>query len=86
MWKNDFIYNRIIYLIGVNSGITYVISHNFAKIKVDSNDSLPPEKILTLHNVIILITSIFNKDKISYYYNIFLERSLYHLPKNKDNK
>ena len=82
MWKNDFIYNRIIYLIGVKSGITYVISHNFAKTKVDSNDSLPP----ILHNVIILITSIFNKDKISYYYNIFLERSLYQLPKNKDNK
>ena len=42
--KYDFIYNRIIYLIGVKSGITYVISHNYAKIKVDSYDSLPSEK------------------------------------------
>ena len=33
--KYDFIYNRIRYLIGVKSGITYVISHNFAKIEVD---------------------------------------------------
>ena len=39
--KYGFIYNRIRYLIGVKSGITYVISHNYAKIKVDSYDSLP---------------------------------------------
>ena len=36
--------NRIRYLKGVKSGITYVISHNYAKIKVDLCDSLPPEK------------------------------------------
>ena len=29
---------------GVKSGITYVISHNYARIKVDSYDSLPLEK------------------------------------------
>ena len=34
--KYDFIYNIIRYLIRVKSGITYVISHNYAKIKVDS--------------------------------------------------
>ena len=34
--KYYFIYNRIRYLIGVKSGITYVISHNYAKIKADS--------------------------------------------------
>ena len=39
--KYDLIYNRIKYLIGVKSGITYVISHNYAKIKVDSCDSFP---------------------------------------------
>ena len=33
--KYDFIYNRIRYFIGVKSGITYVISHIHAKIKVD---------------------------------------------------
>ena len=41
----------------------YVISHNYAKIAVDSFDSLPQEKILTLDNVIILIKSFYNKDK-----------------------
>ena len=34
--KYDLIYNKIRYLIGLKSGITYVISHNHAKIKVDS--------------------------------------------------
>ena len=32
----DLIYTRIRYLIGVESGITYVISHSYVKIKVDS--------------------------------------------------
>ena len=42
--KYDFLYNRIRYLIGVKIGITYVISHTYAKIKVDSFDSLPLQK------------------------------------------
>ena len=33
--KYDLIYCRVKYLIGVKSGIKYVISHNYAKIKVD---------------------------------------------------
>ena len=33
--KYDSIYNRIRYLISVKSGITYVISHDHAAIKVD---------------------------------------------------
>ena len=61
--KNDFSCNRII---RAKSGIAYFISHNYAKIKVDSYDSLAVEKNLTLHNVIILIKSVFNKDKINY--------------------
>ena len=61
--KYDFIYNRIRYLISVKSDITYAISHNYAKIKVDSFDSLLLEKTMTFHNDIILIKSAFNKDK-----------------------
>ena len=38
--KYDFIYNRIRYLIGVKSGIKYVISHNYIKFKVDLYNSL----------------------------------------------
>ena len=57
--------------------MTYIFSHTFAKIKVDSYDSLPAEKRLTLHNVIIHIKSVLNKDKNYYYYEIFLEKCLY---------
>ena len=54
------------------SGITYVISHNYARIKTDSFDSLPLEKTLNLHYVIILIKSVFNKNQNHYHYNTFL--------------
>ena len=70
--KYDFIYKRIEYCIGVKSGITYAISPSYAKIKVGSYDSLPLEKTLALHNVIIPIKSVFNKDKNNYYCNIFV--------------
>ena len=30
---------------------------------------------MAFHNVIILIKSLFNKDKNNYYYNIFLEKA-----------
>ena len=47
--KYDFIYNKIRYLITkylirVKSGITYIISHNYAKITVDAYDFLTLEK------------------------------------------
>ena len=48
------------------SGITYIFSHYFAKAEVDCYDSWLIEKILTLHNVIILIKSVLNKDKNHY--------------------
>ena len=57
--------------------IIYVISNNYARIKIDSNDSLPLEKTLTFHNVIILIKSVFNKEINNCYHNIFLEKCSY---------
>ena len=39
--------NRIRYFISLKSGATYVFPHNYAKIKVDSYDSLPLEKTMT---------------------------------------
>ena len=42
--KYGSIYDRIRYLINVIRGITYVIYHNYATIKVDSCDSLPLNK------------------------------------------
>ena len=49
------------------------ISHNYAKIKVDSYNSLALEKSMTFHNVIILIKSVRNKDKNNYYCNAWNE-------------
>ena len=69
----DGIYNRIRYLISIKSSITYIFSDSFAKTKVDSYAFLPIEKRLNLHNTIILIRPVFNKDKNHCYYKIFLE-------------
>ena len=77
--KNDLIGNRIRYLVGVKSGITYDISHNYAKIKVDSYNYFP--LLVIFHNAIILIQSVFNRDKNNYYYNIFLEKASNEFPK-----
>ena len=66
--------DKIKYLVSKKCGITDSINHNFARIRMDSYDSLPIEKILAFHNVIILIKSVVNKNKNEYYYNIFLEK------------
>ena len=79
--KYDAIHNKIRYLISLKSSIAYVFSNYYAKIKVDSYHSLPIEKTLTLHNVIILINSVIDKKQNHYYYNIFLEKCSYQLAK-----
>ena len=56
------------------------ISHNYLIIKVDSY-VLALKETLTLHNIVILIQSLLNKNKNHYYYNVFLERCLYQLAK-----
>ena len=45
--RYDATYNRIRYLTNQKSGITYVLSHNYKRIKMDSYDSLPLGKTLT---------------------------------------
>ena len=69
--KYNAIYGRIRHLVGLKRGITHVFSYKYAKIKVDSDNDLPLEEILTLHNVIILL----------YYYNTFLEKCSYQVAK-----
>ena len=76
------IYDRIRYLLSKKSGITESINYNSARIRTDSYNSLPIEKILTFHNVIILIKSVVKMKKNEYYYNIFLEKGSY---KDKTN-
>ena len=80
--KYEAIYNRIRYLIRQKKvAITYIFSHYFWKLKVDSYNFLPIEKRSTLHNVITHIKSVLNKDKNHYYYKIFLEKCSYQLAK-----
>ena len=49
--------------IGLKSGIKYVISRNYAKMKIDSDEGVPTEETLTLHNVAMLINSAFNEQQ-----------------------
>ena len=45
--------------------MTYVFSRYFSKIKVGSYNSTPIKKRLTLHNAIIDVKYVLNKDKIT---------------------
>ena len=69
----DKICDKIKYLISEKSGIRDSINHNLGRIRIESYDSLPIEKIYTFHNVIIHIKSVVNKNKTKYYYIIFLQ-------------
>ena len=84
--KYDVICNRFRYLVGLKSGLTYVFSHSYTKIKVDSHDYFPLEKALTLHNVIKHIKSILNNDQNHFECNISLEKCSYQLAKSNCNK
>ena len=70
--KFDLICDKIRYLMGVKSGITYAFSHNNAKNKVDSCDSLPLEKTVDFQNIMIHINPIWHKDQNPYYYDIII--------------
>ena len=72
--KYDAIFDRIRYLIGLKSGIAYVGSFDYPKIKTGSGDDLPLEKTLTMHNNVIIVKSVFNKNYNHYYYQTFLEK------------
>ena len=82
--KYDVIYDKVGYLISLKSGMTYIFSHYFAELKVDSYDYLPKQIILTLHHVITLIRSVLCKDKNHYYYEKFFlkKKCLHQLSKN----
>ena len=51
---------------------------DFMKIKFNSDDSLPLNKTLKLHNITILVRSVFEEDG-KYYPQVFLDECLYEL-------
>ena len=59
--KYHAIYSKIKYPAILKIGITYIFSHYFAKIKVDSFDSLSIVNRLILHNLIMHIKSVLNE-------------------------
>ena len=67
------VYDKIKYLISEKNGFTDNVDRNFASIRIDSYNSLPTEKLLPFHNVIILIKSVFNEQTVNYN-NIVLEK------------
>ena len=48
------------------------------KIKLNSDDSLPLNKMLKLHMLTVIVRSIFEEDG-KYYPQVFLDECLYHL-------
>ena len=77
------IYDKIKGLISEKINITDKIRCNFARIRIDLRKSLPIEKILIFHNIIIHIKSVVNELKTNYY-TIFSENGLFKEKSNTD--
>ena len=77
--KSTKLWDKIKYLIktiyGDKSG---EYEKDFMKIKFNSDDDLPLNKILKLHNLTIIVRSLFEEDG-KYYPQIFLNECLYEL-------
>ena len=58
----DKIWDKIKCLISKKNDIADSINHNFGKIRIDSYNSLPIEKILAFHNIILVIKAVVNKN------------------------
>ena len=61
------------YLILLQGNILDVYSHKYAKVRINFGVDLPLEKTITMHNVTILIESVFNENHNHYYYKLFVE-------------
>ena len=66
----------------INNDSVIEYGKDYAKIKFDSDDNLPLNKVLKFNGVIIIIRSVFEKDG-KYYTQIFLDDALSRLIKTK---
>ena len=62
----------------INNGSVGEYAKDWMKIKFDSDDNLPLNKIIKFHVLTIIITNIFEKDD-KYYPQIFLDDCLYEI-------
>ena len=54
----DAIADKVRYFVGMKNDVTYFFSHSYKKIKIDSDDNLAIEKIMTMYHVVVLIDSV----------------------------
>ena len=62
---SNILYDTIKYPISKKTGIADSINHSFGRIRSDSHNSLPIEKVLTFHNVVILSKSVVTSIRIT---------------------
>ena len=62
----------------INAGKSGEYEKDYIKIKFNSDDDLPLNKILKLHNLTIIARSVFEEDS-KYYPQVFLDECLYEL-------
>ena len=74
--KFNRIFDRIRCLIRLKTNISSIYSHKI-RIKIDSDDDLPLEKTINMHNALIIFRSLFNENHNHYYYKVFLEKCLH---------
>ena len=48
------------------------LKSNYVKVKIISDDDLPSEKTLNMHNIVILLKPIFNENHNHYCYQVHL--------------
>ena len=65
-------------IVTINGGKSGEYKKDFIKIKFDSDNSLPLNKTLKLHNMTIIVRSVFEEDG-KYYPQVFLDECLYEL-------
>ena len=65
-------------IVTINVGKPGEYGKDFIKIKFNSDDNLPLNKTLKLHNMTIIIRSVFEKDG-KFYPQVFLDKCLYEL-------
>ena len=61
----------------LKSNFSYVHSHKYTKIEINSDDDLRLEKAFTMQNLVILIIFGFYKNHSHNYYETFLEKCSY---------
>ena len=62
----------------INGGELGEYGKDFTKIKFNSDDNLPLNEIVTLHNLTIILESVFEEDE-KYYPQVLLDECLYEL-------